>query len=85
MINLRMSPAQFAAAKAAISKPGGEVTSHSESGDFSGNFSTPQVSFSYSYDGTTLHLLITARRGLAQLASEGTIQNKLEALLARLA
>jgi hypothetical protein len=84
MINLAMTPAQFAAARTAISTPGGEVTSHSESDQWSGNFSVPQVSFSYSYDGTTLHLTITARRGMARMASEATIQGKLQALLTRL-
>jgi hypothetical protein len=84
LINLPMTPAQYAAARTAIATPGGEVTSHSESGPWSGNFSTAQVSFSYSYDGTWLHLLVTAKRGLATFASEGTIQKKLQDLLTRL-
>jgi hypothetical protein len=85
MISMAMSPAQYAAARAAITDPKNtEVTGHSESGEYSGNFRTAQVAFSYSYDGTWLHLNITAKYGVARLASEATIQGRLQALLARL-
>jgi hypothetical protein len=84
MIQIPMTPAQFAAAKAAIDGSS-EVLSHSASGSQLGSFSTSQVGFSYSYNGVdTMTLYVTAKHGLAKFASDDTIKARLLELLGKL-
>lgn len=83
MIQIPLTPAQFAAAKAVI-ESSSEVLSHSESGPASGSFATSQVGMSYSYNGAdTLTLSVTARHGLAKFASDDMIRQRVVTLLAQ--
>ena len=84
MIQISMTPAQFAAAKAVIDDSD-EVLSHSVSGPQSGSFATSQVGFSYSYDGVSLMtLVVTVKHGFAKIASDDEIKAHLVRLLSKL-
>lgn len=83
MIQLAMTPAQFAAAKAVIGSSA-EVDFHNVSGPNSGSFATSQVAMSYFYNGAVLSLSVTAKYGMAHLASEDYIKDRLAMLLGKL-
>lgn len=86
MIQIPMSPEQFAKARAAIAASS-QVLGHVEKGELNGSFVTKQVSMAYYFSpaANELHLNITARSGLeARTASEDQIKAKLVALLAQI-
>jgi hypothetical protein len=83
MIQIPMTPEVFAKAKGLLAAPGTDIRSFSESGPQSGSFATAEVAFTYSYDGATLHLVVTAKHGLAKIASEDTIKSRLVELLGK--
>jgi hypothetical protein len=82
MINISMTQEQFDAAKQAVIT-NSEVTAHSETGAYQGTFVTSQVSMSYNYNfnDDVLELMVLAKYGIAELASESKIKQHLEALL----
>lgn len=84
MIKILMTPAQYAAARAAL-RSHIEVRSYAEDANhITGSFSTSQVAMAYSYDGANLSLDVTAKYGMARFATESTIESKLRALLAQI-
>jgi hypothetical protein len=78
-----MTPEQFTAARAAI-LASNQVLTHTETTETEGNFSTSQVALSYSYAAPGLMTLaVTAKHGLVRFASEDTIKQHLQELLAQ--
>jgi hypothetical protein len=82
MIQIAMTPEQYAKARAALCT-GSQVRSHIEHGDDAGSFDTPQVSMDYNYAAGTLTLDVTAKRGMAHFASDEQIKEHLLDLLAK--
>jgi len=86
MIQLAMSPEQFAKARTAIlTSP--DVLQHAEHSPMDGTFSTSQVTIDYSYAPSypagQMALDVTAKHGLARFASENTIKEYIQELLAK--
>jgi hypothetical protein len=85
MIQLAMTPEQFAKAKMILAAPQTDIRSFSETGPVSGSFATVQVGFRYIYDGIgALALSVTAKHGAAMFATEDEIKGRLVALLAKM-
>lgn len=84
MIEINLTPEQFAKARAAIlASPA--VLQHTEHSPMDGSFSTAQVTIDYSYAASyptgSMVLDVTAKHGLARFASEDEIKKRVEALL----
>jgi hypothetical protein len=85
MIQIPMTPDQYAKARAALAT-NSEILSHTESGLNNGSFATAQIEMAYYYatPAAELQLSIKARHGLeARLASEDQIRARLIVLLAQ--
>jgi hypothetical protein len=77
-----MTSDQFAKARTAICTSD-QVRSHAEHSDAAGCFATSQVAMDYNYAAGVLTLDVTARHGMARLANDEHIREKLLYLLAK--
>lgn len=79
IITIPLTPEQFLKAQTALDNTAG--VSHTGDGHV-GSVHTPELYFSYAYDGTTFSLTPIAKHGLAKFASDAAIKAHIEALLA---
>jgi hypothetical protein len=88
MIQLPLTPAQFAKLRDGISHATGKgnvVAAFTEDSPTTGSLRTSKVALSYSYDGSAqLNIAIDQKFGMAKLDSDADIGKRIGAMLAKL-
>jgi hypothetical protein len=79
-MNITYTLAEFIAAMAKL-RAAENVTVLPGSDDKTGAVNTQYVNFTYTYDGTTLAVMITRKNGFAKLKSDDYIYGKIQAML----
>lgn len=83
MIQISLTPEQFAKARAAI-LTSSKVLQHTEATETDGSFATSQIALDYSYAAGVLTLDVTAKHGMAaRMASEEQIKEHVMDMLGK--